>query len=478
MIAKFLLGALAALALGSAAQAQNAPAAAASPWDNIHTVAIVSGIGTALQLREDHSFSADTKQLDITDWSIDAQVAAALHQYLTGRFTFTDVKYDPTAVAQIPSGAWDSSDHGTRAFAGTLSTDGVDAFIIVRPSTEKDGPAGLALENRNAIDPRPVEWANYEIDIVDAKTFTLLAHAQSRLQSRIGSPVGVAALMGEKSLNPAGDLSLTDAQRAALQMDFTRLVSQSLIDTVRALNLNVSLPDVGARSVVPIPAGQDPFASIKKIAIASAIGDQLSMRQWATITLTDKDVPIADWNLDSEIEALAKTAMGTRFTIVNANIDRAALESAPLVDAQGHVATSFPGLQPSNDVDAYVLFVKMPLADEAGGVGMQHSETLFVEGPQTDLFANYAVAVIDAHTLRPIVIDKATTSPKMSAPTPTLKVDNAMWPAQVGTLTPEEAAKIHQALSNLLGDSVPETLLRMELTGMTISGAPSQAAAH
>jgi hypothetical protein len=496
MIARTCLGALAALAISMAAQAQDAaqpatpPVAAmpaqaaatsANPWDRIHTVAVVSGIGTKLLLVNDHQFANDTKPVDIASWNIDAQVTAALKSYLGSRFTFTDVKYDPAAVAQLPSGEWDTADHGVRAFDGTLAADGVDAFIIVRPSSDKStpGPAGLALENRYAADPRPVEWADYEIDIVDAKTFAVLAHAQSRIQPRAGTPASFAAVMGAKDLAPSSDLTLSDAQRAALQDDFARLVSQSLTETVRALNLNVPLPAMGARDLVAMAPGQDPFASIKTIAIASAIGDALEMKQWSTITLTDKQVPIADWHIDDQVEALAKDAMGKRFTIAAGNIDRAALASTPVIDARGHVEATLPGLQPDNAIDAYVLFLKMPLSGEPAGVGMTNSDTLFGGDAQTDLFANYAIAVIDAHTLKPIVIDQAATSPRSAAATPTEKVDHALWPAEIGNPTPAEAAKIHQALSDLLADSVPETLLRMGLTGMTIAGAaPSQTPAQ
>lgn len=474
MIRSFLAGALAALCLSTGAQAQDA--APANPWDRIHTVAIVSGIGTSLTLRSDNSLSSDTRQVAIADWNIDAQVTAALKQYLAGRFKFADVKYDPAGIARIPSGDWDNFDHATRAFDSTLTADGVDAFIVVRPNADNNvsGQPGLVLEDRHDADPRPVEWAGYEIDIVDAKTFQLIAHAQSALRLRDSAPPSVAARMGAASLNPGESLAMSDAQRAALQADFARLVSQSLVEAVRALDLNVPLPDIGARNLVAFAPGQDPFASIKTVAIASAIGDELSLKQWYMVTLTEKQIAIGDWHLDDQIERMAKDAMGKRFTIVQGDIDRGALASADLIDSRGRIPDSFPGLKPASDIDAYVLFIKMPLADEAGGVGMYTNNAL-IGSSETDLFANYAVAVIDAHTLKPITVVKATTGPKAAATTPMRAVDAAMWPASLTALTPEESTKLHQAVSSILADSVPETLLRMGLTGMTIGGAPSQA---
>ncbi len=284
--------------------------------------------------------------------------------------------------------------------------------------------------------------------------------------------------MGAAALNPGDDLSIGDAHRALLQADFTALVSQSLTETVRALNLNVPLPDVGARNLVAAAPGQDPFASIKTIAVASAIGDALTMKQWYMITLTEKQIPVGDWHLDDQVESLAKDAMSKRFTIVNGNIDRGALANAELIDPRGRIANDFPSLQPAGNIDAYVLFVKMPMAGEAGGVGMATTNAL-TGGADTDLFANYAVAVIDAHTLKPITVVKATTGPKSVATTPTRKVDASMWPASLSSPTPEEFAKIRQAENDILADSVPETLLRMGLTGMTIAGAaPVQTAAQ
>ena len=49
-------------------------------------------------------------------------------------------------------------------------------------------------------------------------------------------------------------------------------------------------------------------------------------------------------------------------------------------------------------------------------------------------------------------------------------VERALWPESAAALSPEQGEMIRQVLSELLTDSIDETLLRMRLSGMTIAG--------
>lgn len=449
-------------------------------YDRIHNVAIVSGIGTTLTLRNNHILLPATWQADITDWKIDDEVIATLRQYLSSRYTVEDVSYDRAALGRISNGVWDNSAPALRKFLGTLPAGNLDAFIVVRPDLELNMPgiAGLALEHGNGIgDPPPVIWANYEIDVIDARTLATIARVYSRVQPRAGTGPSMAAFTGGQELAVSDNQVPSGKQRAELQGGFSRLVSMSIPETLRAMNLGIALPSVGARSVVPMAPAAEPFASIKSVAVISVVGDQLEFERQSgavmSLSHSENHLPIADWQLDQEIEGWARAAMAKRFTIKDVPVDRAALAQSRLVGPDHVLKPDFPGLSSSPDVDAFVIFVKHPIElslMDCTGVGIWNRSALF--GAYTAVYANYAVALVDAHTLKLLAAHVGTMSPKSATPVPYRSVDNAMWPAAPPALSPSTAQQIHEIANTLLADSVPETLFRMGLTGMTVADVP------
>lgn len=346
------------------ASAPPAPLPPVSPYEKIHTVAIVSAIGTPVTLQNDHITGSTTKTLDGSDWKIDDQVASTLGQYLAGRFAIKDIAFDRAAFAKLPNDSWEKIDPQVSAFLASLPSAGVDAFVIVRPELDGEpGLAGLALEIGGAMGARPPTlWANYEIDIVDAQTHAILGRAHSCIQPRAGMPVSPAEILAAADLNLGDDLAPGDQQRTELKTGLSRLVSMSLLETVRALNLGAALPPVGTRNVVPVPDGQQPFPDVKTVAIVSAVGDVLQFEHVGATALSSNEeyLPIADWHLDGQIESQAKGILAKRFAVKEVAVDRAAFAGARLVNADRALRPSFPGLTPSTDVDAYIVFVKQP----------------------------------------------------------------------------------------------------------------------
>jgi len=233
------------------------PAAVTGAYERFHTVAVISAIGATLTLNNQHFLGTKTGALDIADWRIDDQVNSSLHQYLGARFTFKDVAYDRGALASIPNGAWDDSRVALRKYLVAVPNDGVDAFIVVRPDLEYKMPGmpGLALMKNE--DNRPMIWANYEIDVLDAHTLELISKAYSRVQTRAGTPLSFAVMPARDSLKLDDDFALNDAQRAELHTDVSVLLTVSLLETLRALQTGVTLPAVGARAIVPVKPDED-----------------------------------------------------------------------------------------------------------------------------------------------------------------------------------------------------------------------------
>jgi hypothetical protein len=239
------------------------------------------------------------------------------------------------------------------------------------------------------------------------------------------------------------------------------------------LQLGIALPEAGARTLVPIPPDKQPYPNIKTVAVVSNIGHSLDYERFATILgRSSKLVPVPDWRLDAFVEAGARAALASRFEIRNVSIDRTAFAQASLIDANDKLDPQFPGLSPTSTVDAYLVFVKLrePLDEitmSGTGLGMSHNAVL----PKTSLFAHYAVALVDAHTLKVISATPAIASPNLPSSKPSFDVDDSLWPADPAAPTASQASDIQKYLHTLVAETCRESMLRLGLTGMMPDGA-------
>src|SRR6201999_1974097 len=93
-------------------------------------------------------------------------------------------------------------------------------------------------------------------------------------------------------------------------------------------------------------------------------------------------------------------------------------------------------------------------------------------GESSGVFADYAMAIVDPHTLKPHWIQGGITSPMQPGEAPVRITENANWPKDGGTPTPEQSAALHKIFADIMDDSVPETMYRMTLTGVMLAPAP------
>jgi len=450
------------------------PPAKIGNYDNIHSVAIISGLASTAAIRGGPGIFVKKKEFDIQDWKLDEYVVAAATDYLRTRFVVKSVKYDPAALRRVPDQAWYSGKNA-KGFLSTIPHEGVDAFVSIRAVEN-----GLSLQLRDQLPS--IESAQYQIEIIDVRKWELVANIPSQLLLRVGAPASFPIRLAGPTLNSFNDFVPDDKQRMQLQSDMLRLVSTSLVATLRAAKLGIELPPPDARKIVAIPQADDPFPNIKTVAVVSTIGDQFEFRHlgFSIFSNSDQKISIADWNLDDEIEAFARKALKDRFTVKDISFDRAALRGASLVDAQHHYNPSFPGLSASPDVDAFIVFVKHPIellsagaaTYEGAGVGMWNHGSWVDAEAVNQIYAHYAVVLIDAHTLKPLATAIGTASPKYAAPRPRKDVDKSLWTDKALSIPPNQREEVHRALIDLLPDGVEETLLRMDLTGMTIDDMP------
>lgn len=129
---------------------------------------------------------------------------------------------------------------------------------------------------------------------------------------------------------------------------------------------------------------------------------------------------------------------------------------------------SLPGLMSRSDIDVYILILRRdgPVpADPFSGLGIWKID-LMLAATRTMLFANYEVAVVDAHSLVTVAHRSGATGVQNPNSLIFQTVDNAVWPSgEVDALAPDLGANVQQSVKLMMSDSVSETLLELELTG-------------
>ncbi len=255
-------------------------------YDGIHNVTVLSAIGGSITFQNNYFVAPMTGSLNISEWKIDEQVDDMLRQYLGSRFKVQVGTFDRTALAAIPNGPWDASGGPTRRFLQALPNDGVDAFVIVRPDLDLGAPGliGISL-TRNVVvgNATPVLWANYEIVLIDAHSYATIAVAHSRLLLHRRDEPSFAGLYTDDSLKLDASFALDARQKNILHAMVLRLVTASMIETLRVLHLDIPLPEPGARELVALPPNLKPYPNVASVAIVSGVGDEIDFERMATV---------------------------------------------------------------------------------------------------------------------------------------------------------------------------------------------------
>ena len=261
-------------------------------------------------------------------------------------------------------------------------------------------------------------------------------------------------------INVGPNQTPTDAQRATMKKAFEHLVSLSMVETLRSLNLGIALPAAGARVMVAIPKDKQLFAKLTKVAVISAVGGELDLNHRAPFFVHSiVETPVPDWNLDGTIENQVRAALDKRLIVKQVPADRAKIAKLNIPINQTGISTAIDGLSQTSDVDAYILILKRntPFGlDDVTGLGLAHQTSIGEE--HTTAFAIYEIAVVDPHTLKPVLLLAGRTSPAQPVQVPVHAVDNTVWP-QTPPFSPDQAKTVQKTLTDLTADSIPETLM-------------------
>jgi hypothetical protein len=447
------------------------PAPRIGDYSQIHTVAVVSAIGNTLDLEHKAFLDSSSKAVDISNWALDAQVEADLQRYLGCKFAFKPVSYDRAAIERLNNDKTVIGDSDLKEKLAAIPHDGIDAFIVVRPDVEGDmwGPQGLALMAPSNSDPRPLAWADYEVDVVDTRTMKTISHASSRLLVAGGGFYSFPGLNRGADVALDSNLNPTPAQLVAMHRDFSQLVSLTLISTVNDLGFAVPLPIQDVIKLFPAPPHFAPPSLTgppHTVAVISAVGDTLSVDDQSAGHRRTASA-VANWNLDSEIEARLSAALAKRVTVRPAPaMDRALLAKVNLPITTAGLAMTISGLRPSSDVEAYVVVLKHQEDSDSGVTALTLSNRTSHGDTKPNVTASFAIAVVDARTLRPVWIQGGSPNPSFAARFPTIVLDDAAWPQDGATLSPDQAKTVHQAATGLIGDSVSATVDLLQMEGV------------
>jgi hypothetical protein len=447
-------------------------------YSAIHSVAIISAIGDRLDLVKSDFFGDKSATIDIADWQIDDYAAQAVKAYFGKRFEYESLAYDRQAIAKIPNGGLASSLPQLRAELQKLPPSRVDGYIVLRPNQDfddKSAPQGLSLTDPDP-DRLPAVNANFEIDIVDAKSLNVLGRASSRVRLREGAEAVFASFVGSRRLKLDDGLKLNENQRTELRSTMRGLLRYSILETVRTLKPDSAIPPVGARVFAQRTAEETTYPDIHKVAVVSAIGDRLELKADSFIGYDTAEIPIADWGADRQLEDDVRASLPKRIGVVDISFDRNEVAKSQLLDSDGKFAPKFLGLQPSSAVDAYIVMLKLARQInissprmKGSGIGLWKPPAKVIGTTPPAVYANYAMALIDAKTLMPIRVQAATVGPQYPFGFPYAPGTDDLWPKKLTEPTSDQIQKIQQTLSRLLNDSAKESLLALGLSDQKIS---------
>ena len=445
------------------------PPAQVGNYSAIKKIAIISALGDNLTLKEEYFLGSKSAQINISDWRIDELATNAIARHLSSKFEIESVAFDRNSIARLPNGPLDNTRSDVQQILRAIPKGDLDAFVVVRPDLETQAPGlqGLALVSN--WQPSPVIWANYEIDLIDARSFVTLAKAYSRIRATAGHyPESFAAATGSATLSLGDTLSLNSTQQEILHRQLSKLVTDSLSQTLLALGLIPDPASAEGRHLVQIPPNKDIFRNKKTVAVISTLGDGLSFFDVSSDANTQTMAYEPAWQINMHAETTLRGLLAKRFTIVDAPTKNAAISIESGSGSKSSAPARATGLPQSTSTDIYVLLVatKLPVANgaEASGLGVWHSTP--PGRTRTAVFANYSIVVVDAHSLNVISSQQAIASPDRESEAPFQTVALWVWPKYPNTLAWDQSLKIRTTAFDVLDNSLNETCMSIGLLGV------------
>lgn len=206
---------------------------------HIKTVAVVSAVGHSFLFQhvQNHPWEwlgpPDSHFLETSDWALDPLITRETTAALSKQFAVKQIVFEPANFSNLDFAQ-------IRRAALDLNADpAIDAYVLILRDWRVDeigysvhALGGLGLYRRDGAHPKFGLFASYRVVVVDAITGDTIASRPA--VTRAGK---LPFLPVDSSLWPKTQNDLTDAQRATLRADETRLIQATLLRTLEQLGL-------------------------------------------------------------------------------------------------------------------------------------------------------------------------------------------------------------------------------------------------
>ena len=227
---------------------------------------------------------------------------------------------------------------------------------------------------------------------------------------------------------------------------------------------------LSALAVSQAQAEDDPYANIHTVAIVSALGDGIELKQESDfIGSTAPDYAFhTGLDLDGYVTAKIREAVASRFTIVEPAIDPALLQNFPLPpDARQRLLPPSPGATPdalilvhAGELELHSPFPAISISFLYSGLSMTKGTGLF-GGHSVAMSAQYEVTVINTRTGATIDSGTALLPPRGvfgSRASVPVHCGDAIWPTDPAHPSPAEARRIDADLMAMVAMGLPNAL--------------------
>ncbi|HEY4112457.1 MAG TPA: hypothetical protein VGM17_00210 [Rhizomicrobium sp.] len=173
--------AISALLVAFIAQPAVADSNSQDEYQNIHTIALISTIGSSFYI-QDRPFFGDPKDYTLhPDWGIDARAKQQIRKLLGGRFQILDVP-DNAVSTDLQFAILNRPTEATKQALKTLNLPPtVDAILVLHPYAGPIG-SGLGMSHFSGPIGKPgtMVFAGYQASILDAKSFDQIDYGTAK----------------------------------------------------------------------------------------------------------------------------------------------------------------------------------------------------------------------------------------------------------------------------------------------------------
>jgi hypothetical protein len=245
MIKKLLIACIAA--------AFTCPASAADEYGKVHTVAIVSTVGTNLILKRIGIMVFGNSETTVSpaQWKIDDLIAQKMTEALSPHYRVLPVTFDSAKLEKC----WDWE----KCVAMLPPNPSVDVYIFVKEAEiyMRGGnldPHGFGIYRTQVpfSDDMNMLHVLYRVDVVDARTGDEIDHGTARLSDTVSLGEHMPPTMPlNPPMLPNSDSQLSDAQLDLLRPMIVNLIQRSYVHALMNANLLPEGADANLTELVP-----------------------------------------------------------------------------------------------------------------------------------------------------------------------------------------------------------------------------------